>query len=89
MLRKLVALKKLTRPAARERVDQLVRLPLVIASSRALAADAFELVDAITAYDATYAALAARLDAPLVTADAKLARALGARRSKVSLLSEY
>jgi predicted nucleic acid-binding protein len=89
VLRKLVALKTLTRATARERVQQLLRLPLLVANHRALAADAFQLVDALTAYDAMYAALAARLGAPLVTADAKLARALRARRSQVLLLSEY
>jgi predicted nucleic acid-binding protein len=89
VLRKLVTLRKLTRATATERVGQLLRLPLLVANHRALSADAVELVDAITAYDAMYAALAARLDAPLVTADAKLARALRARRSRVTLLSEY
>jgi predicted nucleic acid-binding protein len=89
VLRKLVALKKLTKSRARERVAQLLRLPVAVANSRALAADAFELMDTITAYDAMYAALAARLDAPLVTADAKLARALRARHANVVLLSDY
>lgn len=88
VLRKLVTLKKLTKTSARERVAQLLRLPVTVANSRALAADAFELVDTITAYDAMYAALAARLDAPLITADAKLARALRARHANVVLLSD-
>jgi predicted nucleic acid-binding protein len=44
----------------------------------ALAEDALEIALAhhITAYDAAYVALAARLDLPLVTADARLAAAL-------------
>lgn len=40
---------------------------------------AFELRDNVTAYDATYVALAELLQCPLVTADAKLARASGHR----------
>ena len=87
-LRKLVALKRITRAHARERIGQLVRLPLAIARSQALIADAFELTEALTAYDAVYAALARRLGAPLITADAKLGRALRTRHHAVILLSE-
>lgn len=39
----------------------------------------WELRDNLTAYDAAYVALAERLDGPLVTCDAKLARASGPR----------
>ena len=39
----------------------------------------WELKDNLTAYDATYVALAEALDAPLVTRDARLARAPGIR----------
>ena len=87
-LRKLVALRRLTRAKARERVAALVRLPLLIGSSQLLVVEAFELATAFTAYDATYVALAQRLDAPLVTADTKLARALVAQRRAVLTLAE-
>lgn len=40
---------------------------------------AYELRDNVTAYDAAYVALAEALDCPLVTADARLARASGVR----------
>lgn len=87
-LRKLVALKHLSRPKARERVAQLTRLPLTIGGSHSLVIDAFELSPALTAYDALYVVLAERLEVPLVTADAKLARAARARRLEIMLLSE-
>jgi len=87
-LRKLVALKQITRAQGRERVAQLVRLPLTIAKSQELMPDAFELTEAVTAYDAVYVALAQRLRAPLITADAKLARALRARKRMVVLLQD-
>ena len=44
-----------------------------------LAARAWELRDAFSAYDAMYVALAELLEAPLVTADAKLQRGHGHR----------
>jgi predicted nucleic acid-binding protein len=40
---------------------------------------AYELRDGVTVYDAAYVALAEVLDCPLVTADARLARAPGVR----------
>lgn len=40
---------------------------------------AYELRDDVTAYDAAYVALAEALDCPLVTADARLAKAPGIR----------
>ncbi len=43
----------------------------------------WELTGAITAYDAAYVALAERLDAPLLTADARLTRAPGIRAEVV------
>ncbi len=42
-----------------------------------MAARAWQLRHAITAYDALYVALDERLDIPLVTCDAKLARSNG------------
>ena len=40
---------------------------------------AYELRENVTAYDAAYVALAEALDCPLLTADARLARAPGIR----------
>lgn len=87
VLRKLVALKRVTRAKARERVAQLQRLPLTIGSGRLLAVESFTLIGTLTAYDAMYAALAQRVGAPLITADAKLARALVGLRHDVLMLS--
>jgi predicted nucleic acid-binding protein len=52
-------------------------LPVARVSHRALSPRIWELRDSLTAYDAAYVALAERLDAPLVTCDAKLAAAHG------------
>lgn len=57
----------------------LVDLPLARAGHRALLARCWELRDNLTVYDASYVALAERLDAVLVTADRGLARAAGPR----------
>jgi len=46
---------------------------------------ALELRESVTAYDAMYVALAEALDAPLVTADARLARSHG-HRAKIELV---
>jgi predicted nucleic acid-binding protein len=46
---------------------------------RSLWPRAWELRTNLSAYDALYVALAEQLDAPLVTADARLARAPGLR----------
>jgi predicted nucleic acid-binding protein len=43
----------------------------------------WELTGAMSAYDAAYVALAERLDAPLLTADARLSRAPGVRAEVV------
>jgi predicted nucleic acid-binding protein len=45
----------------------------------------WKLRENITAYDATYVALAEALDAPIVTCDAPLARAPG-RRARIELI---
>jgi predicted nucleic acid-binding protein len=87
-LRKLVRSKAITRSAGERCVDKLLRLPLSVAKSQPLIAEAYEVGDAVTVYDAIYAVLATRLSCELVTSDAKLARALRARRQRVLLLSE-
>ena len=64
--------------AAQQGVADLVRLPLQAVSTAALAESALSLAAAhdITADDASYAALAALLSLPMVTADEDLARKL-------------
>ncbi|MFI5308920.1 MAG: type II toxin-antitoxin system VapC family toxin [Polyangiales bacterium] len=86
-LRRLVLAKEIPRRAGEERVGKLLRLPLTIAKSGPLMGGVWEQCSAMTAYDACYAELARTLEAPLVTADAKLARVHAARGGKVALLS--
>ena len=70
------------RPLEDSRADlaDLGILPLQVAPTAELMEDALLLAakQNITAYDACYAALASRLDIPLVTADAPLAKAVNA-----------
>jgi len=60
-------------------VDDLAGWPGERYGHRSLLARAWELRDAVRSWDALYVALAEVLDAPLLTADAKLARAAGPR----------
>jgi predicted nucleic acid-binding protein len=58
-------------------LTDLADLPLRRAPHLPLLARCWELRDNLTIYDATYVALAEALDAPLVTADTRVARAPG------------
>ena len=58
---------------------ELSRLRLVKHGHETVLARAWQLHDDLSAYDAVYVALAERLRAPLVTSDARLARAPGLR----------
>lgn len=60
-------------------LNDLVDLPLQRAAHRPLLARCWELRESLTVYDAAYVALAEALDASLLTADARLARAHGPR----------
>lgn len=60
-------------------VDDLVEIDLVRVPTAPLMRRAYELRANVTPYDAAYVALAEHVDAPLVTADARLARAPGVR----------
>ena len=68
-------------PAARVEaaLDDLRDLPIQRVEHTSLLPRCWELRENLSAYDATYVALAEALDAPLVTADARLARAPGPR----------
>lgn len=65
-------------------MEALSDLRLTRYSHTPLVARIWELRNNLTAYDAAYVALAEALDAPLVTTDAKLARASG-HRARVEL----
>lgn len=71
--------------AADARVD-LVASAIVRYPHAPLLSRAWELRDAMTAYDAVYIALAELLDAPLVTCDARLARSTG-HRAQIELFA--
>ena len=60
--------------------DAIAAVPVVLVPDGELSAAARSLAFAldVTVYDALYAALAQRMDCPLATADAKLARAIDA-----------
>lgn len=60
-------------------LGDLLALPLRRASHRPLLTRCWELKDNLTIYDAAYVALAELLNAPLVTADARMAAAPGVR----------
>lgn len=60
-------------------LDDLVALPIRRVSHRKLLSRIWELRGNVTPYDAAYVALAEVLECPLVTADAKLSNAPGAR----------
>jgi predicted nucleic acid-binding protein len=63
----------------RERLQEIKNTPISRTAHRPLLSRIWELRDAITAYDATYVALAEQLDVPLLTCAAKLGRSNGHR----------
>lgn len=65
----------ITAQRSREMVRDLADLPIARYPTMALIDRAWSLRANLTAYDAMYVALAEALDAPLVTADARLAAA--------------
>jgi predicted nucleic acid-binding protein len=64
---------------AERAMGRLQRLPIVRHSHALLLARCWELRNNLTTYDAAYVALAEALGVPLLTADARLARAPGLR----------
>ncbi|MCE2838954.1 MAG: type II toxin-antitoxin system VapC family toxin [Cyanobium sp. 49614_E6] len=79
VLRRLVLADKLPEGHALQALAIAQRLGLRRHPSRCLWPRAWELRTNLSAYDALYVALAERLNAPLLTADARLARAPGIR----------
>jgi len=69
----------LTTAEANAAIEDLLDLPLSVYPTAALLRRAWALRDNITSYDACYVALAEALGCPLLTADARLANAPGAR----------
>lgn len=77
VLRRWVAREWLPLPRAETALTDLDDLPLVHHDHRPLRARVWGLRERMSAYDATYVSLAEALDATLVTADRRLARAAG------------
>ncbi len=75
-----------TAKTARRALDDLMDMRLERVSHRFLADRAWELRDNVSFYDGLYVALAEALDAPLLTFDARLAKAPGLR-AEVEVLS--
>lgn len=71
----------LTARRFRDAVDDLLALPLTRYPTGPLMIRAYELRANVTAYDASYVAVAEALDCVLVTGDGRLARASGPRCS--------
>jgi predicted nucleic acid-binding protein len=72
-LRRLIRLGKVTTAQAQQAIDDLQSAPIKRYAHRELLPLIWRMRDAISAYDASYIALAEALDAPLLTCDAKLA----------------
>ena len=75
--RRLVAARLMAARRAGDAISDLGGLPLRRSSHQPLLGRIWELRHAVTPYDAAYIALAEALCVPLVTADARLARAPG------------
>jgi len=84
---------ELAAPRAIEIIEEIAASPFVVFSSQSLARDALELgiATGLTAYDASYVALAMRLNKILITADEKLLRKVAGTQAAncVTLLSAY
>jgi predicted nucleic acid-binding protein len=76
-LRRLVHTGRLSEERAADARSDFAELTIVRYGHRPLADRAWELRDNLTAYDATFVALAEALAVPLVTCDARLTRAPG------------
>ncbi|MEA2326428.1 MAG: hypothetical protein QOE68_1387 [Thermoanaerobaculia bacterium] len=78
ILWKLARRGEMTASRAIEIIEEIASAPFVTISNQSIAQDALDLAIAtgLTAYDASYVALAIRLDKILITADEKLVRKL-------------
>lgn len=77
VLRRLVLNGSLGRSHAEDAVANLLALPITAFPAQAFLKRCWELRDNVTSYDASYVALAETLGCPLLTADARLAKAPG------------
>lgn len=87
-LHRLVRSKALSAAAGTRCVDKLLRLPISVAKRQPLIVDALRPALATTVYDAVYVTLAQRLSCTLISADAKLVRAMRTRKLDALLLAD-
>lgn len=78
-LRRFAATDAISVDRARQALDVFLQLAITRHPPRGLVDRIWALRGSLTAYDASYVALAEALDAPLVTTDARLARSRGHR----------
>jgi predicted nucleic acid-binding protein len=79
VLRRHLGAGRLTKRQANAAIDDLLAIPLRVFPSAPLLRRVWDLKSNVTAYDASYVALAEAVDAPLLTADRRLANAPGIR----------
>ncbi|OUZ07283.1 VapC toxin family PIN domain ribonuclease [Aeromicrobium sp. PE09-221] len=77
VLRRHVAAERLDRRRAELALEDLLALPLRTVEHLPLVKRIWQLRDTVTVYDAAYVAVAEHFNAPLITGDARLARAPG------------
>jgi predicted nucleic acid-binding protein len=87
VLRRLLQRKEITATRAEQALDDMANLLIERHEHKVLVARIWQLRDSLTAYDGTYVALAEALAAPLLTCDAKLARAHG-HRATIELVAQ-
>ena len=80
-LRRCERLQVISREHAQALLAATMELPIELHETRGLVERAFEMRHAVTVADACYVALAEQLDCGLLTADRRLARAVGDRLS--------
>jgi predicted nucleic acid-binding protein len=87
-LRRLVRLRAIPAAAGDVSVGQLIELPIGIVPTRGLVRQTWPLRDVLTTYDACYALLAEALEAPFITADRPLVKALRTRGKRAVFLGD-
>ena len=85
VVRRLAASRMISDDRAREALDDLLDLSFIRHPHLPSLARIWELRHNLTAYDATYVALAEALDAPLLTCDRKIAKATN-HRARIELV---
>jgi predicted nucleic acid-binding protein len=85
-LRRLARTKRISAKDARDALEELLFMRLQRVPLGALTERAWELRDSVTFYDALYVAVAEELKAPLLTFDARLAKAKGLK-TEVELIA--